>query len=155
LAVLRGDKNAPQDLKSRAISLAGALIELGGAAEQGRGEGLAAQTLADGRAWTKFQAICEAQGGMREPPVSTHRHPVLADRSGRVAEIDNRRVAKLAKLAGAPQAKAAGVELHVKLGSTVSAGEPLCTLHAQAPGELAYALQYASANPGIIGIDEQ
>ena len=155
LAVLRGDKDAPQDLKARAIALAGALIELGGAAEQGRGEAMAAQTLADGRAWTKFQGICEAQGGMREPPVSTHRHPLLADRNGRVADVDNRRIARLAKLAGAPHAKAAGVELHVKLGTKVSAGEPLCTLHAEAPGELAYALQYASANPVILRIDEQ
>jgi thymidine phosphorylase len=155
LAVLQGAAGAPQDLRARAVTLAGALIELAGAAKEGHGETLVAQTLADGRAWTKFQRICEAQGGMREPPRSRHRHPLLAGRAGRVAEIDNRRIAKLAKLAGAPDAKAAGVELHVKLGSKVSAGESLCTLHAEAPGELAYALQYASANPGIIGIDEQ
>jgi thymidine phosphorylase len=154
LAVLQGAKDAPQDLETRAVALAGALIELGGRAEQGRGEMLAAQALADGRAWTKFQRICEAQGGMREPPRSTHRRPLLAERAGRVAEIDNRRIAKLAKLAGAPDAKAAGIELHVRLGSAVSLGEPVCTLHAEAPGELAYALQYASANPGIIRIDE-
>jgi thymidine phosphorylase len=84
-----------------------------------------------------------------------HRRPLLADRAGHVVDIDNRRIAKLAKLAGAPQAKAAGIELHVKLGGTVAAGEPICTVHAQAPGELAYALQYASANPGIIRIDER
>ena len=155
LAVLQGAKDAPRDLKARAIALAGALIELGGVVAQGSGEMLAAQTLADGRAWAKFQRICEAQGGMREPPRSTHRHPLLADRAGRVAEIDNRRIAKLAKLAGAPQAQAAGIELHVKLTSTVSRGEPLCTLHAEAPGELAYALEYASANPGIVRIEEQ
>lgn len=155
LAVLQGAKDAPQDLRARAVALAGALIELGGAAREGRGEALAAQTLSDGRAWAKFQRICEAQGGMRQPPSATHRHPLLADRAGRVAEIDNRKIAKLAKLAGAPEAKAAGIELHVRLGSTVSAGEPLCTLHAEAPGELAYALQYASANPGMVRIDEQ
>jgi thymidine phosphorylase len=154
LAVLQGAKDAPQDLKARAIALAGALIELGGAAEQGRGEALAAQTLAHGRAWAKFQRICEAQGGMRVPQRSTHRRPLLAERAGRIGEIDNRRIAKLAKLAGAPEAKAAGIELHVQLGSTVAAGDPLCTLHAEAPGELAYALHYASANPDIIRIDE-
>ena len=75
------------------------------------------QTLDDGRAWAKFQRICEAQGGMRKPPKSTHRRPLVAERAGRVDEIDNRRLAKLAKLAGAPDDKAAGVELHVKLGS--------------------------------------
>jgi thymidine phosphorylase len=155
LAVLQGASDAPRDLRARAVALAGALIELGGAAEHGAGETLAAHVLADGRAWAKFQRICEAQGGMREPPRSTHRHPLLAGRAGRVAEIDNRKIAKLAKLAGAPEAKAAGVELHVKLGSTVSAGEPVCTVHAEAPGELAYALQYASSNPGIVRIDGQ
>jgi thymidine phosphorylase len=154
LAVLQGTKDAPQDLKARAVALAGALIELGGAAPQGEGEGMAAQALADGRAWAKFQRICEAQGGMREPPASRHRRPLLADRPGRVVEIDNRRIARLAKLAGAPEAKAAGVDLHVRLGCSVAAGEPLCTLHAQAPGELAYALQYALANPDIVRIDE-
>jgi thymidine phosphorylase len=155
LAVLQDAKDAPEDLRARAIVLAGALIELAGAAQQGQGEALAAQTLADGRAWAKFQRICEAQGGMRVPPRSTHRHPLLADRAGRVVDIDNRRIAKLAKLAGAPQAKAAGIELHVKIGSMVAAGEPICTVHAQAPGELAYALQYASANPEIIRIGER
>jgi thymidine phosphorylase len=154
LAVLQGTTDAPQDLRARAVALAAALIELGGAAPQGEGEEVAAQTLADGRAWAKFQRICEAQGGMREPPVSRHRRPLLADRPGRVVEIDNRKIARLAKLAGAPEAKAAGVDLHVRLGSLVAAGEPLCTLHAQAPGELAYALQYALANPGIVRIDE-
>lgn len=155
LAVLQGAKDAPQDLRARALTLAGALVELAGAASEGQGVTLAAQALDDGRAWTKFQRICEAQGGMRKPPKSSHRRPLLADRAGRVEEIDNRRLAKLAKLAGAPDDKAAGVELHAKLGSSVSAGQPLCTVHAESPGELAYALHYASANPGIIRVEEQ
>jgi thymidine phosphorylase len=89
---------------------------------------------------------------MRTPPTWNHRHPLVADRPGRIVAIDNRRIAKLAKLAGAPKAEAAGVELHAKLGATVSAREPLCTLHAEARGELAYALDYAAATPGIITI---
>lgn len=155
LAVLRGAKDAPQDLRARALALSGVLIELAGAAPEGQGGTLAAQTLDDGRAWAKFQRICEAQGGMRKPPKSTHRRPLVAERAGRVKEIDNRRLAKLAKLAGAPDDKAAGVELHARLGSSVSAGQPLCTVHAESPGELTYALHYASANPGIIRVEEQ
>ncbi len=154
LAVLQGAKDAPQDLRARALALAGVLLELGGAAAQGHGQSVAAQALDDGRAWAKFQRICEAQGGMRKPPVSKHRQPLLAARTGRIVAIDNRKIAKLAKLAGAPEAKAAGIELHVRLGRTVSVGEPLCTLHAEAPGELAYALSYAAANPGLISIGE-
>jgi thymidine phosphorylase len=91
---------------------------------------------------------------MRKPPTSTHRRPLVAERSGFVRDIDNRKIAKLAKLAGAPEAKAAGVELHVRLGDSVVAGQPLCTVHSDAPGELAYALDYASANPTIVTVVE-
>jgi hypothetical protein len=31
-------------------------------------------------------------------------------------------------------------------------GQPLFTLHAEAPGELAYALQYLAAQTGIVGL---
>lgn len=135
--------------------LAGALIELGGLAKQGAGATMAAQTLDNGRAWAKFQQICEAQGGMRRPSTSNHRHPLLAGRAGCMNTINNRKIAKLAKLSGAPESKAAGVELHVKVGDFVSAGQPLCTVHADAPGELAYALAYAAANPDIIMVRNQ
>jgi thymidine phosphorylase len=155
LAVLKCAPQAPRDLRARAVELAGALIELGGRAPEGHGRATAERALDDGRAWAKFQRICEAQGGMRTPPASSHRRPLLAERTGRVEMTDNRKIAKLAKLAGAPDSKAAGVELHVKLGDSVAAGEPICTVHAEASGELAYALDYAAANRGIIGIQEQ
>ncbi|WP_159588900.1 thymidine phosphorylase family protein [Chelativorans xinjiangense] len=150
LAVLQAAPNAPQDLRERSVALAATLLELGGAAAEGRGAELATRTLHEGRAWQKFQRICAAQGGMREPPRAAHRSPVLAVRSGKVTAIDNRRLAKVAKLAGAPDDKAAGVELHVRLGATVDAGEPLYTVHAEAPGELAYSLDYVAANADII-----
>lgn len=58
LAVLQCLPAAPRDLRNRAVAL-GALIELGGLAEDGRGAILAAQPLDNGRAWAKFQRICE------------------------------------------------------------------------------------------------
>ena len=88
------------------------------AARRGPGKAcaLATAVLDDGRAWRKFQEICEAQGGMREPPVARHRQPVPAQRSGSVIAIDNRRLARIAKLAGAPKSPCAGIDLHVQLG---------------------------------------
>lgn len=155
LAVLRCEPDAPQDLRQRAIALSGALIELAGHAPAGHGEIMAAETLDSGRAWLKFQRICEAQGGMRLPPTSSHRQSLITEHSGRIDAIDNRKIAKLAKLAGAPDQKAAGVELHVKLGETVAIGQPLCTVHAVAAGELAYALDYAAANADIFKVAER
>jgi len=155
LAVLQNKFSAPADLRERSVALAASLLEIGGAAATGVGAGLATAVLADGRAWRKFQAICEAQGGMREPTIAPYRRPVVANAPGAVREIDNRRIAKVAKLAGAPDAKAAGLELHVRLGERVASGQPLYTLHAEAPGELDYALQYAAANRDIIRIGER
>ncbi|WP_421937413.1 thymidine phosphorylase family protein [Phenylobacterium sp.] len=150
LAVLRNDPAAPEDLRRRACVLAGAALELAGRAAPGEGLALAEATLADGRAWTKFERICEAQGGLRTPPVAPLTRPILAPRAGRVVGINNRTLARLAKLAGAPDAKAAGLTLHVRLGDEVGQGQALMTVHAEAPGELAYALEFAGANPDIV-----
>jgi thymidine phosphorylase len=152
LSVLRCEPDAPQDLRQRSIALAGALLELAGAAPADGGEALAAAALDDGRAWTKFQRICEAQGGMRTPPTSTQRRPLLAQQPGIVQAIDNRKIARLAKLAGAPDDKAAGVDLHVCIGDAITPQQPLCTVHAESPGELAYAFDYVAANPDIITV---
>ena len=155
LAVLQRAPGAPEDLRQRAITLASALVELAGVALQGEGEVIAAEALDDGRAWTKFQRICEAQGGMRVPPSSGYQRPLLAQRAGHLRAIDNRKIARLAKLAGAPDAKAAGVELHVVVGDLIVAGQPLCTVHAVAPGELAYAFEYTVANADIMVVGDQ
>lgn len=155
MAVLKGEKDAPADLQQKAIALAGALLELANAAAPNQGVPAAAEALGRGRAWTKFQQICEAQGGMRQPPASRQQRPIIAERTGMVRAIDNRRIARLAKLAGAPDDKAAGVDLHVRLGDAVERGQPLCTVHANAPGELKYAFDYASANRDVIDVKGQ
>lgn len=152
LAVLRNAPEAAPDLRQRSIALSAALIELTGKAVPGEGEAMASSILADGRAWAKFERICEAQGGMWLPPVAAHVLPVQAPQAGTVAAIDNRRLAMVAKLAGAPDAKAAGVELHVRLAAEVTKGQPLFTVHAETRGELAYAMEYVEPNMDIVGI---
>jgi len=154
LAVLRGEAGAPGDLRERALLLAGHLLELSGAVPVGCGQAEARAILEDGRAWRKFEAIARAQGGLREPPTAGFRREVSAAADGRVAAIDNRRLARIAKLAGAPADPAAGLELHVRLGQTVEAGAPLFTVHAETAGELEYALGYARQQRGIIRLEE-
>jgi thymidine phosphorylase len=154
LAVLQGDPAAPADLRQRACELAGTLLETGGAARAGEGLARASGTLESGAAWSKFQRICEAQGGMREPPRAGQARPLTATRGGRMATIDVRKLARLAKLAGAPDSKAAGLVMTVRLGDEVEPGQPLCMVHAQTRGELDYAFEFASANEDIFGLDD-
>ena len=115
---------------------------------------MAREILQDGRAWRKFQAICLAQGGMREPSSARFTRPLATARRGRVSRIDNRRLARVAKLAGAPSDPAAGLFLHVRLGDIVAAGQPLFTVHAESVGELDYALRYAAALGEIIALED-
>jgi len=71
-----------------------------------------------------------------------------------VTGFDNRRLGRVAKLAGAPAAPAAGIELHVHIDDSVAPGQPLYTIHAESRGELDYAWEYAFGNGDIIEIGE-
>ena len=155
LMVLQQQPDAPMDLRERALHLAGELLELAGRALPGEGLRLAAGVLTSGMAWDKFQAICDAQGGMRTPPKANWCHPILASTGGWIIAMDNRRLAKAAKLAGAPQAPAAGIDLHTRLLDRVEPGQLLFTVHAQSRGELDYALHYIAAQHTIITIGDR
>lgn len=154
LKVLRASADAPQDLRARALVLAGAVLEVGDAAPAGRGEARAREALENGAALRKFEAICAAQGGMHEPARAPLTYVVRTTERGRVCGIDNRRLARLAKLAGAPRAPSAGLELHARLDSRLERDEPLLTIHAESPGELDYARAYLAANPQIVDLEE-
>ncbi|RMF18840.1 MAG: hypothetical protein D6761_01770 [Candidatus Dadabacteria bacterium] len=83
-----------------------------------------------------------------------HRLDVTAPAAARVRAIDNRRLATVARLAGAPAAKGAGVDLAVKVGDAVDVGQPLFTIVAETPGELRYAEAYARRNSDIIELEQ-
>lgn len=154
LSVLRGEPAAPTDLRDRAVLLAGALLMLADAAHDAdAARAMAAQSLADGAAWRKFQEICEAQGGMRSPGRAAQQYPVASPCDGTVCAIDNRRLSRVAKLAGAPGSPLAGLELHAHLGDRLACGQPMFTVHAQTRGELAYAMEYVQRHPGILSLD--
>lgn len=154
LAVLQGAPRAPADLRERALAVAGAVLEFSPGIKPGDGAAVARRVLEDGAAWRKLQAICEAQGGLREPPKAPLTHTVEAERAGRVLELDNRRLSRLAKFAGAPADPAAGLELAVGVGERVEAGQPLFTIHAQARGELGYALDYLARERDLVRLGE-
>lgn len=153
LAVLRGEAGAPRDLRERSLALAADLLEMVPGAVTGTGRAQATQALDSGQALRKFMAICQAQGGFREPMLAAFHADVQAPVGGVVASIDNRRIARVAKLAGAPVAASAGVTCALRVGHAVARGEPLFTVHAHSPGELDYALDYARANPGIVALE--
>ena len=154
LSVLQNLSEAPQDLRQRSLMLSAHLLDMA------LGNGLqnclqqAQQLLENGEAWKQFQRIVRAQGWSKVLPTAHYQHDEPADRSGVVTAIDNRRLARLAKLAGAPFHPAAGLRLAVNVGSEVQAGQPLFTLLSESKGQRDYAMEFYHDNGPIFTIDE-
>jgi len=163
LAVLRNEAGAPMDLRKRSLELAGRLLQMANLKDEDGNEltqleqcyQQAEETLNSLDAYDKFMAICEAQGGFSEPEEAQFKHVIRAGRTGIITFINNRFIARLASLAGAPNAKLAGLEMHVRLGDKVEEGTPLMTLHAEAAGELEYALAFYQDHPEALNIDKE
>jgi len=152
LKVLKNEADAPKDLEERALLLAGELLELSGNVGLGKGSQIAKQVLESGKAYQKFIAICKAQGRFTLPVLAPHKVEIKADKSGIVKRIDNRKIAKLAKLSGAPQSKSAGILLNIHLGDRIEENQLLYTIYAESKGELNYAMEYKNNHNDIIAI---
>lgn len=147
LSVLRNEENAPQDLKNKSLLIASSIIDL---VDEKNGLQSAQEILSSGKAYEKFLAICKAQGGFREPEFAVFKEDVTAEKSGVVIEIDNRKLAKIAKLAGAPHDSKAGLLLKTPLNTKVEKGDILYTIYSETNGELKYSLDYMKSEKDII-----
>ena len=152
LRVLQNEPDAPKDLTERALLLAAELLELSGKVGKGMGLETAHKILKSGKAYEKFLAICNAQGRFTQPVLAPYKIEIRAEKSGSLKRIDNRKIAKLAKLSGAPQSKSAGILLNVHLNDKIEKDDLLFTLFAESQGELNYALEYKNSHNDIITI---
>ena len=132
------------------MHLAGELLELSGKVEIGKGNDSAKQLLESGKAYKKFLAICKAQGRFTLPVLAPYKVEIKAEKSGVLQRIDNRKIAKLAKLSGAPQSKSAGILLNAHLGENIEENQLLYTIYAESKGELNYALEYKNNHNDIL-----
>ncbi len=153
LSVLRNEKNAPQDLRHKSIQIAGEIIDLATNSNQKNGFELAEKILNSGKAYEKFLAISKAQGSIKEPQFAPYKRDILAKKTGIIIEIDNRRLAKLAKLAGAPHDPKAGVLLHTPLFTKVNKDDIMFSVFSETKGELKYAMEYLKSEQDIILIE--
>ncbi len=136
-ALLAVQNKAPEDVIDKACSIAGLLFK-----EVGNGDKtLALHIIKSGKAEKKLREIIDAQGGnpkIKPEDLSpgAQKLDVVAERSGKVLWIDNRAIAALAKAAGAPKHKGAGIFLYKKTGDRVRKGEKLFTIFAEKSSKL-------------------
>jgi thymidine phosphorylase len=149
MAVLRNDTDAPSDLRQKALRLAGRVLEFDPDVRGGYGYAIARDILDSGRALKKMEAIIAAQGPQSESPIiGALSYEVCAEHGGVVVEVDNYHLARLARLAGAPMDKGAGVDLLKKLGDVVTKGEPLYRVHAEFKSDFNFAKALSDKSSG-------
>jgi len=151
MQVLRNDPRAPADLRDKALRLAGRVIEFDPDVRGGQGWRIARDILESGRALQQMDAIIDAQGRRAHAPApGAMTHEVCAAGHGTVAAIDNLYLARIARLAGAPQVMGAGVDLLCKVGDAVQAGQPLYRLHASYEADLRFSRALAMGSSGYL-----
>lgn len=143
LEILAG--GGPSDVVDLTVALA---VEMLAAADRPASEADVREALADGRAMDKWRAMIAAQGGDVDAPlpVAKESETVVAPESGVLASLDAYAVGVAVHRLGAGRVRkedavqaAAGIEIHVKPGETVAAGQPLFTLHTDTPERFARA----------------
>ncbi|NMD57560.1 MULTISPECIES: thymidine phosphorylase [Tsukamurella] len=134
LEVLAG--GGPSDVVELTLALAREMLALAGV------DADPAEHLANGRAMDSWKAMIAAQGGDPDAPlpVAQHTRTVAAPASGVLTELDAMGVGIAAWRLGAgrerqgePVQAGAGVTWHATVGDSVTAGEPLFTLHTDTP----------------------
>jgi thymidine phosphorylase len=149
MAVLRNEKDAPEDLREKSIHLAGHIIGFDPAVRGGGGQARARALLESGAALDAMQRIIAAQGPPPAPcALGELTTDILASRDGTVVGIDNLRLNRLARNAGAPVSKGAGIDLFRKVGAIVHKGEPLYRIHATDHFEFEQAVHAARIDSG-------
>ncbi len=150
LSVLRGDSDAPADLREKSLYLAARLLEMTGAVAPNAGYRTAQRTLDSGAAMEQLNRMIEAQGARELIPAAPYRCEIPSPFDGRVRAIDNWEIARVAKRAGAPANVSAGVRLIHTIGEVVRQGEPLFEIHAESEQQLQFARAYAQSHPQMI-----
>ena len=135
----------PADVADLTVALAEEMLRLAGKTDVD-----VRAALNDGRAMDKWKQMIRAQHGDPEAalPVAEHTEVVTATESGVLTQLDALSVGVASWRLGAGRARkedpvqdVAGIELHAKPGDTVTAGQPLMTLHTATPERFERAIE--------------
>ncbi|MDA8107665.1 MAG: thymidine phosphorylase family protein [Betaproteobacteria bacterium] len=149
MQVLQNDPRAPMDLRQKALRLAGRVLEFDPDIRGGDGFTVARDILDSGRALAKMNEIIAAQGRPAgEIKLGRLCFDVLAPADGYVTGIDNLQLARIARLAGAPMDKGAGIEIFRKIGERVRKGQALYRVFSEFPADHDFARARAKKSTG-------
>lgn len=137
--------NGARDLVEKAIHLSGMLFEMN---KMKNGKEKALEILKSGKAEKKLREIIDAQGGNpkirpSDIPVGEEVAEVRSDAAGRVFWVSNHDIVRIARAAGSPKDKGAGVILKKKVLDAVRKGDVVMEIYAEKAHKLDAALELA------------
>ncbi|MAU95291.1 MAG: phosphonate metabolism protein/1,5-bisphosphokinase (PRPP-forming) PhnN [Fulvimarina sp.] len=150
MRVLDNAPDAPRDLREKALFFAGEILSFSSDhADRAAARATAEEILLSGRARAKLAEIAAGQGIHPTAVPGPLVQSVRSDHAGIVGSIDGWHLAGIARRAGAPHDKSAGVDLHVAVGQAIEAGDACYTIHASDIASLERALVAARPASGI------
>lgn len=141
----------PADVRELTCALAREMLDMAGVHDADVEE-----ALKDGRAMDCWNQMIRAQGGDPDAPLptATHTQEILAERDGYITNLDALALGVGSWRLGAGRARkedpvqaGAGIEIHTPVGTKVTKGEKLLTLHTDTPERFERAIE--SITPGI------
>lgn len=149
-------RRGPQDLINKALDLASVLLEFGGV-KNGREK--AWSLIRSGKTEKKLRQIIEAQGGdpkikPEDLDIGQYSTKIRSNVSGMVLWVNNASIAQIAREAGAPKDKGAGIYLHKKLGDKVKKGDTIFEIFAEQNYKLNRAIGLAKES-NVVGIGKE
>lgn len=144
ITILEGSTH-PSSVYEKSVGMAAMILEMGGIKD---GETKARELLASGKALEKFREIVAAQGGnpnisSSDITIGAYHYDVMSAKSGYVNAIQNKQLVQIARSAGSPKDKGAGIILNKKRGNRVDEGETLFTIYADHEAKLNQAIELA------------
>jgi len=147
LKVLMYTHDAPKDLLKKSVKLAANIFEMIGICKKGQAYKKALEILRSGDAMKKMKEIIKAQGGdpyvmPDDIKVGQYTYHALAKKSFRVKGVENSLISKIARIAGAPSNKGAGLYLYKHKGNSIKKGEKLFTIYSNNRQRLNFAVKF-------------
>lgn len=141
----------PSSVVEKACDVAGIILEMGGIRN---GAERARELLESGEAMTKFREIVQAQDGnydIKSDDLEPGQYvaEIRSPKSGYVHAIHNKNIVTIARTAGSPNDKGAGILLHRKKGQRVKVNEVLYEIYADNELKLKRAVQAARRHDPI------
>ena len=144
LYILKNDRRGPEDLRKKSLMMAGLVLEMGGKAPKFRGYRMAEKIIESGKAYDKMMEIIRLQGGKKVEPddlkPGKFEYDFKAPKYGKVTHIRNSVISKIARIAGAPESKKAGIYIQRHKGELVIKDEILFTIFAESESRLQNAI---------------